>query len=663
MSRILLIDDELASRLVMHNRLKDLGHEVVVAENGAKGLLEARETPIDLVLVDAGLTSGIGGLEVCRRVKQMPQTTSVPVVLVSRQSGARDEAHKGFEAGCDAFVTKTELSVLDDILRALLRGKAVQDELTRQARTFEEANRRLQEAQQRGGDLEGGPGGDANFPARDLAAGRPDGILLVDSEGIVRYADRGARDLFGAGLEGKNLGRLAPASGLEAFVRDARTEAREGFRFDLPVRTGRGGRAMLAAVVPLIATPGSKDPELRVVLAIDNTKRRLSAELLRLQDYVLPRREVGVLLDAARAAFGPAAIVGTSEAAARLRALVAEAARSLQPVLILGGPGTGKEHAARALHFSGESGGPFLPVGCAGLSAENLESELFGHIKGAFEGAVQDRPGLLQQGAHGTLYLADIDQLPLPLQDKLVRALRDGRVARAGSERTEFIDVRVVASSTSELVERVQEGAFNPELFALLAPFTVRIPPLRERHEDLAALAQHFLVRFAAGLPGLEVSDAALWVMENHDWPGNVRELEACIRRACQQAAGSEVIEVDHLPPALVELAGQLPSRELLPSQPAPHVALSREHAGAARIDSAELRSELSALRAGGSERAGQRAPWEIGPDDPPSLELYEMKALLHALERTGGDKLAAARLLKVGKSTLYRKLKRYGIA
>ncbi len=661
MSRILLIDDELASRLVMHNRLKDLGHEVVVAENGATGLLEARETPFDLVLVDAGLSSGIGGLEVCRRLKQMPQTTSVPVVLIARQSGARDEAHKGFEAGCDAFVTKAELVVLDDILRALLRSKAVQDELTRQVRTFEEANRRLQEAQQRGGDLEGGlsEGGSA----RDLAAGRPDGLLLVDSEGIVRYADRGARDLFGAGLEGKNLGRLAPASGLEAFVRDARTEAREGFRFDLPARTGRGGRAVLAAVVPLIATPGSKDPELRVVLVIDNTKRWLSTELLRLHDYVLPRREVGVLLDAARAAYGPAAIVGTTEAAARLRARVAEAARGSHPVLILGAPGSGKEHAARALHFSSDSGGPFLPVGCAGLSAENLESELFGHVKGAFEGALQDRPGLLQQGAHGTLYLSDVEQLPLPLQDKLVRVLREGRVARAGSERTEVSDVRVVASSTGELGERVQEGAFGPELFAMLAPFTIRVPALRERREDVAALAQHFLVRCAAGLPGLEVSDEALWAMEHHDWPGNVRELEACVRRACQQAAGVEVIEVAHLPPALIELAAKLPRTELLPSQPSARVALSSEHAGAARNEVAELSSELAALRPGGAERPGQRAPWEIGPEDPPSLELYEMKALLHALERTGGDKLAAARLLKVGKSTLYRKLKRYGIA
>ena len=134
MSRILLIDDELSSRLVMHNRLKDLGHEVVVAENGAKGLLEVREAPFDLVLVEYNLASGISGPEVCRRLKQMPQVMTVPVVMLSRQSGSRDDVHKGFEAGCDAFVGKADLPILDDVLRSMLHFKSLHDEGTRQVR-------------------------------------------------------------------------------------------------------------------------------------------------------------------------------------------------------------------------------------------------------------------------------------------------------------------------------------------------------------------------------------------------------------------------------------------------------------------------------------------------------------------------------------------------
>jgi len=657
-SRILLIDDELASRLVMQNRLKDLGHDVVVTENGAKGLLEARESPFDLVLVEYNLASGVSGLEVCRRLKQVPQAMAVPVLIVSRQAVAREDVHKGYEAGCDAFVAKPDLPLLDDVLGALLRFKGLHDELARQLRALEEFNRRLHETQQRGGEAEGGAAGEGGPSARDLSAVRPDGILTVDAEGIVRYADRGARDLLGAGLEGKNLGRLAPASGLEAFVRDARTEAREGFRFDLPARSGRAGRSLSAGVVPLIAAPGSKDPELRVVLLADLGRRRVATELIRLQDYILPRRELGVLLDAARTVFGPATFVGSSAAAARVRGLVAEAARGTQPVLILGEPGTGKEHVARALHFSSDLGGPFLPVGCAGLSAESLETELFGHVRGAFEGASGDRPGLFQQGARGTLYLEDVDQLPLPLQDKLLRALREGKVTRAGSEKPEPSEVRVVAATTVDLTSRAREGAFLVELLQELSALVIVVPSLRERREDVPLLAQHFLVRFGAGLPALEVSEAALWTMENYDWPGNVRELEACVRRACQQAASVGTIEVEHLPPALVELAERLPRRDLVPAAPPARVALGNEHSGA-QAGSAPQRLEFGA---GSGERVGASRPWEIGPDDPPSLELYEMKALLHALDRTGGDKLAAARLLKVGKSTLYRKLKRYGI-
>ena len=657
MSRILLIDDELSSRLVMHNRLKDLGHEVVVAENGAKGLLEVREAPFDLVLVEYNLASGVSGPEVCRRLKQMPQAMTVPVVMISRQSGSRDDVHKGFEAGCDAFVAKADLSVLDDVLSSMLHFKALHDEATRQIRALEEVNRRLQESAARAGEGEAPAGGES---AREAHTLRPDGVLLVDADGIVRYADRGARDLFGGGLEGKNLGRLAPASGLEAFVRDARSEAREGFRVDLPSRAGRSGRSLSAAVVPLISAPGSKDPELRIVLVFDHTRRRMAAELLRVEDYVLPRRELGVLLEAARAAWGPSTIVGTSPAAAELRGLVSEVARAAQPTLILGESGAGKEHLARAVHFSGERGGPFLPVSCAGLSQANLESELFGHVADALEGISGERPGLFQQGVRGTILLKDVEHLGPELQDKLERALREGKVTRAGSTKEESCEVHVLASTRANLPALVADGAFSRGLLEALSAAVVQVPPLRERREDVPVLAQGFLVRYGSGRPGLELGDEALWALENHDWPGNVRELENCIHRAVAAQSERDTIEVADLPPAIVELAARLPRRDLQPAPPLPRVALGSEHTGAPR----SAASLLGARMVGGEGLgARQRQAWEIAPDDEPSLELYEMKALLHALERTGGDKLAAARLLKVGKSTLYRKLKRYGIA
>jgi two-component system response regulator HydG len=658
MGRILLIDDELSSRLVMHNRLKDLGHDVTVAENGAKGLLEVREAPFDLVLVEYNLASGVSGPEVCRRLKQMPQVMTVPVVMISRHAGSREDVHRGFEAGCDAFVTKADLAVLDDVLRSMLHFKSLHDEAARQIRALEELNRRLQDSAARAAsEGEGAQQGDLPREGPTL---RPDGILLVDADGIVRYADRGARDLFGGGLEGKNLGRLAPASGLEAFVRDARTEAREGFRVDLPSRAGRSGRSLSSAVVPLIFAPGSKDPELRTVLIFDHTRRRLATELLRVEEYVLPRRELGVLLEAARTAFGPATIVGTSGAAAQLRGLVREVAGAAQPTLILGESGVGKEHLARAIHFSGDRGGPFLPVSCAGLSQASLESELFGHLPEALEGFAGERPGLFQQGLHGTILIKDVDQLGAPLQARLERAVREGKVTRAGASKDESCEVHVLASSRADLPALVAQGSFSRGLLEAFGGAVVEVPPLRARREDVPLLAGSFLVRYASGRPGLELSDEALWTLENHDWPGNVRELENCIHRAVAAQTERETIGVADLPPALVELAARLPRRELEPAPPLPRVALGSEHAGAPRSATPLFVASLGAVQ---HAAAHARKPWEIAPDDDPSLELYEHKALLHALDRTGGDKLAAARLLKVGKSTLYRKLKRYGIA
>jgi two-component system response regulator HydG len=646
LSSVLLIEDDAASRLVMHNRLRDLGFEVAVAENGAVGLLEARDKVFDLLIVDVALDSGVSGYEVCRRLKQLPGTADVPIVLIARHAATRDEIHKGYEAGCDAFVTKSELPLLEDVLRVLMRGKAKHDELARMNRGLEDRVRRLDEERARAADLElslQGSGENALI-VRELAAGRPDGLLLVDAEGIVRLSDRGARDLLGNNLQGVNLGRLAPASGLEAFVRDARAETREGFRFDVPSSKGRGARSLTASVVPLIANPGEKDPGLRAVLLLDSGKRRVASELLRMQEYAIPRREVGVLLDAARLAFGPASLIGTSAGAQELRRRIADAAQTVQPVLLVGEEGSGKQHAARALHFGSQLSGPFVPLSCAALSPEHLESEIFGQVKGSLPDALVDRPGAMHQAALGTLYLEAVEALPDALQERLLRTIETGEVLRAGAHKPERVDVRVVASTCADLEALAETGAFRRDLLAALRATRIDLLPLRERREDIAVLAQQFARRRTSAQGPYELTDEALWALQANDWPGNVRELETCIDRACAASAGT--VGLAELPLALRD-KGQLPPHDL---HPAP-----RPQAGAVGTH-----SPFGAAR---PATFGARAPWEIGPEDPVSLDLYEKKALLRALSETGGDKLAAARLLKVGKSTLYRKLKRFGIA
>jgi len=643
----LLIDDEPATRLVTQNRLQDLGFQVVAAENGARGLHEARERGFDLVLLDAGLgAEGVGAFEVCRRLKQTPQTAAVPVVMTSKQSSGVEEMRRGYEAGCDLFLNKSSMGVLDEVVRSLLRFKAQQDDLVRHNRALEEAQRRREEESQQGTDLEQALQ-DASDPAlvhRELAAGRPDGVLLVDGDGIVRNYDRGARDLLGANLEGRNLGRLAPNSGLEAFVRDARTDTREGFRFDVPERGGRPRRSLTASVVPLVANPGSREPQMRVVHLLDSGRRRLAAELMRLKEYTIPRREVGVLLEAARTSFSSSTLVGTSPAMVQLRAAVQESARSFKPALIVGAPDGGKQHVARTIHFEGESGGPFLPLNCAALSPEHLETEIFGQVKGASPEAIADRPGLLQLANHGTLYLENVEALPPELQERLEKVIRTGSARRAGGRRQEKVEVRVLAGSESDLSAAVEAGRFSASLYDLLSSTEVCVPSLRERPGDVLVLAEHLLSRFGAGRK-IELTEEARRQLEAHDWPGNLRELESVIERACRSTDG-EVIDIEHLPAPLGEAQSSLATHEMVPAGPA-------------------LSSQV-----GGTHTAGglhdldrqHRNTWEIASDEPVSLELYEKKALLRALHETGGDKLAAARLLKVGKSTLYRKLKRYGI-
>jgi DNA-binding NtrC family response regulator len=651
-TNVLLIDDESATRLIMQSRLKECGFRVAIADNGAQGLHMAREERYDLVLVDAALGSGVTGFEVCRRLKQTPQTAAIPVVLTSKQS-SRDELARGYECGCEAFVLKSDLPVLDHILRVLLRYKHQQDELLTRMHSIEESSRRLLDDRQRSSDLEQAShsGGDHSVVWREMAAGRPDGLLIVDDDGIVRYADRGAHDLLGSGIEGRNLGRLAPHTGFEAFVRDTHNDKHEGFRFDVPLRNGRGGRSLLASVVPIVTPPGARDPGMRIVILLDIGRRRVGAELLRTQEYTLPRREIGVLLDAARQCFTSASLIGSSPAITRARAQVAEAAPSLEPVLLSGQPGTGRQHVARALHYGGESGGPFLALSCAGLSRDHLEAELFGQVKGAFPDAIVDRPGALQMGAHGTLFLEDIERMPRELQPKLLRALTEHVVSRAGADKPEAIETRVIASTSVRLDALVEAGEFDAELYQRLRATEMYLPPLRERAEDIPVLARHFLRVYGHGRAELDFSPEALQLMVAYEWPDNVRELRSCIERAVKLGEG-DLIGAELLTAALRDTPPEVHenNHDLMPSP---------------RANNAAHGTHLSTPGPARSlDPASPPRPrsWEIRDDDEVSLDLYEKKCLLRAIDQTHGDKLKAARLLKVGKSTLYRKLKKYAI-
>jgi len=269
-----------------------------------------------------------------------------------------------------------------------------------------------------------------------------------------------------------------------------------------------------------------------------------------LEDSAL-RREAVSLRSALRQQFGLSNVIGRSEAMRLVTELTERLAGTNSPTLILGETGTGKGLVARALHAQGpRAGGPFVAINCAALPENLLESELFGHVKGAFTGASSNREGLFMSAHGGTLFLDEVGELPLSLQAKLLHVLENATVRPVGANKELTVDVRIVAATHRDLHERVSDGAFREDLLYRLDVVSIEIPPLRERREDIAPLLEHFLERARAKHPTSVVrsfSAAALERLFDHRWPGNVRELEHVVERLVLLGRASE-IQADELP-------------------------------------------------------------------------------------------------------------------
>jgi len=299
--------------------------------------------------------------------------------------------------------------------------------------------------------------------------------------------------------------------------------------------------------------------------------------------------------------------------------MIQKLGRSRSPVLLLGETGTGKEVVARAIHEAGGRG-RFVPVDCSALTPALMESELFGHAKGAFTGAATNKIGLLELAHGGTAFLDEIGELPLELQAKLLRVLQDRRVRPVGSLEWRQADFRIIAATNRDLQAEVERGRFRRDLFYRLNVVTLRLPPLRDRKQDIPALVEHFLSRHGGER---RIAPELMQVMLSYDWPGNVRELENCIERLVALNSGP-VLHLEDLPTGLQN-----------------HL-----RGGAA--------SALSAFGPAGPSAEGEQAMF--------SLEEMEKRTILNALAYTQGDQLKAARLLGIGRTTLYRKLRQYGI-
>lgn len=311
-------------------------------------------------------------------------------------------------------------------------------------------------------------------------------------------------------------------------------------------------------------------------------------------------------------------MVGRSPPMRKMFAELKRVAKGRGPVLILGESGVGKELAARAVHAEGpRAKGPFLAVNCAGVPESLLESEFFGHVKGAFSGAARTRGGLFQEARGGTLLLDEIGEMPTALQAKLLRVLQEGAVRPVGSDRTVPVDVRVLASTNQDLKAAMEEGRFRRDLFYRLETFHLVVPPLRERGDDVELLTVRLIHRYSMrlGISPPPPSRAFLESLREYTFPGNVRELENMVERAVTFSEGKE-LDPGHLP----ERAGATAD---LPEPPG------------------ETALPLALLKG----------------DGLPTLKEVEERYLKHVLETAGGNKRRAAALLGISRGTLYRRL------
>ncbi len=323
----------------------------------------------------------------------------------------------------------------------------------------------------------------------------------------------------------------------------------------------------------------------------------------------------------------PAQLIGASAEMDRLQRIIQKVAGSSHSVLILGESGSGKETVARTIHLHGPNAAkPFLPVDCGALPPGLMESEIFGHVPGAFTSADRVREGLLVSAGEGTVFLDEITELPLDIQVKLLRALQDKEVQPVGSKERVPISARVLAGTNRDLAAMVEQGSFRRDLYFRLNVVSLKIPSLRERREDIPLLTSYFLGRLERerGEP-LELSEETLKVFNKYEWPGNVRELEHAVERLTALSTGQELGEAN-LPTQLKNFRRHQKEEELK------EIAPSRPKG---------LREGVSAVT--------------------PIAEM-EKQAILRTIRKLNGDKLLAARLLGIGKTTLYRKLKEYGI-
>ncbi|MGI9537038.1 MAG: sigma 54-interacting transcriptional regulator [Desulfocapsaceae bacterium] len=568
---ILIVDDTPENLSILRRLLTDKGYQVRPALNGEIALKAVTTQPPDLILLDI-MMPGMDGYEMCRILKSNEETAQIPIIFISALTEV-EGILKAFQSGGVDYITKPFRP--EEVLARVQTHLDLQNAIHEK----QAAHKMLQTIM----DSIDNAIVTVDNQLRIINANKPLDSICGDIPGDTRSFQQ--RLLDGSGPCAETLQKVFEH---QNPVKEYRVECSCG---------GQNGKTLVLNAAPL--TGEHSEPEGAVLVVRDISR------LAELEKNLLDKHSYHN-------------IIGKSEVMQRIYSLLEQTADLDINVLICGESGTGKELIADAVHYaSSRAKKPFIKVNCAALSESLLESELFGHVSGAFTGAVKDRIGRCQAAEGGTLFLDEIGDISPGFQAKLLRFLEQKEFERIGESTTQKADVRVVAATNHDLQKKVENKEFREDLYYRLKNILIRLPPLRERSDDIPLLISHFIKtsrktmnKNIQGL-GREVTKMFL----HYPWPGNIRELRSIIHFGCALCPG-EVIEPEHLPPEF--------------------------------------------LSAAAIERPAERAVDFL--DQPSERPVSEKEAILETLDKTDWNKAKTARLLGMSRATLYSKLLKYGI-
>ncbi len=540
---LLLVDDNPTNLQVLYQTLEGHGYKLLLAKNGEDAINIARKVHPALILLDI-MMPGLDGYDVCQTIKSDPELSDVTIIFLSALDDVRDKV-KGFNSGAVDYVAKPFQSE-EVIARVQTHIKIRQLE-----KTLEQKNRQLED--------------DNTFILESMG----EGLLGVDKQGLLTFINPAGCEITGwleHEIIGKNFhdlfmhtdgsGHRNPLEKDNVFntlhdhtVRQSDNDifwnkAGEAYPVEYTVTAIEGETDISSACVVFKNISHRKKREKDLHQALKEVKQL--KEKLQLENTSL-RAESSYLQEEIRSEQNYGEIIGNSSALIRVMEEAEQVAMTDTTVLINGESGTGKESMARAIHqFSSRSTRPLIKVNCGAISESLVESELFGHVKGAFTSAINDRTGHFELADKGTIFLDEIGELSLEVQVKLLRVLQEQEIQRVGSGEVIKVDVRIIAATNRNLKKMVDEGTFRMDLFYRLNVFPITVPPLRDRKSDIPLLLAKFIDKLSKklGKPLKGISNVSMELMMDYHWPGNIRELQNVIERSAILSR-TEIIEVD----------------------------------------------------------------------------------------------------------------------